>query len=88
MLPNGDHMEQKFFYENLPKFCSHCRKIGNSLEGCKALEEANNRAKAAATAKTGGGQNEADQEITNSAAGVVTTAKQTVQNSVMGVNRF
>ncbi|GFS35505.1 hypothetical protein Acr_00g0040240 [Actinidia rufa] len=32
----GGIYEQPIFYENLPRFCTHCRIMGHSKEGCKA----------------------------------------------------
>ncbi|GFZ06964.1 hypothetical protein Acr_18g0011340 [Actinidia rufa] len=33
-LPNGDAFEQVMFYENLPRFCTHCKVVGHSEAGC------------------------------------------------------
>ncbi|GFZ10604.1 hypothetical protein Acr_22g0000020 [Actinidia rufa] len=35
-MPEGDEHEQKIFYENLPKYCSHCRMVGHTKETCKS----------------------------------------------------
>ncbi|GFS38931.1 hypothetical protein Acr_00g0060290 [Actinidia rufa] len=33
-LTSGEIIEQPIFYENLPRFCKHCRIMGHSVEGC------------------------------------------------------
>ncbi|GFZ11162.1 hypothetical protein Acr_22g0005600 [Actinidia rufa] len=35
-LPNGEVFEQPVFYENLPRFCPHCKVVGHTEEGCNA----------------------------------------------------
>ncbi|GFZ21584.1 hypothetical protein Acr_29g0007460 [Actinidia rufa] len=32
--------EQPIFYENLPRFCTHCRTMGHTKEGCKVNKAA------------------------------------------------
>ncbi|GFZ01062.1 hypothetical protein Acr_14g0006970 [Actinidia rufa] len=34
--PEGGEHEQIIFYENLPKYCSHCRVVGHTKETCKS----------------------------------------------------
>ena len=33
-LPDGEVIEQAIFYENLPRFCKHCRIMGHFDAGC------------------------------------------------------
>ena len=33
-LPNGTTLNQKFFYETLPRFCKHCQIIGHNTSLC------------------------------------------------------
>ncbi|GFY91496.1 hypothetical protein Acr_07g0016920 [Actinidia rufa] len=35
-LPDGEIIEQPIFYENLPRFCKHCKLMGHSDAGCGA----------------------------------------------------
>ncbi|GFY96472.1 hypothetical protein Acr_11g0007780 [Actinidia rufa] len=35
-FPGGGIYEQPIFYENLPRFCSLCKNMGHTKEGCKA----------------------------------------------------
>ncbi|KAG6754709.1 hypothetical protein POTOM_040503 [Populus tomentosa] len=42
-LPNGNSLIQKVIYETLPKFCKHCKVLGQSTGTCsKGKEEAKN----------------------------------------------
>ena len=34
--PEGVEHEQTIYYENLPKYCSHCRVVGHTKENCKS----------------------------------------------------
>ncbi|KAI5670954.1 hypothetical protein M9H77_11318 [Catharanthus roseus] len=38
-LPNGNSREQFVIYENVPKFCSFCKMLGHSIDGCKKKEQ-------------------------------------------------
>lgn len=33
---------QKIEYENIPKFCKNCRKLGHNLKNCRVLERKKN----------------------------------------------
>ncbi|GFS31461.1 hypothetical protein Acr_00g0017480 [Actinidia rufa] len=34
-MPEGGEHEQRIYYENLPKYCPHCRVVGHTKENCK-----------------------------------------------------
>ncbi|GFZ21252.1 hypothetical protein Acr_29g0004140 [Actinidia rufa] len=36
-LPFGEVYQQAIYYENIPKFCSHCKVMGHSVNACKVL---------------------------------------------------
>ncbi|KAI5653675.1 hypothetical protein M9H77_30862 [Catharanthus roseus] len=38
-LPNGNTREQFVIYENVSKFCSFCKMLGYSIDGCKKKEQ-------------------------------------------------
>ncbi|GFY96656.1 hypothetical protein Acr_11g0009620 [Actinidia rufa] len=44
-FPGGGIYEQPIFYENLPRFCSLCKNMGHTKEGCKANSNKCNAAK-------------------------------------------
>ncbi|GFY90954.1 hypothetical protein Acr_07g0011500 [Actinidia rufa] len=50
-LPNGDAFEQVMFYENLPRFCTHCKVVGHSEAGCsvKKIKSKNNQTESTKT---------------------------------------
>ncbi|PSS04083.1 protein of unknown function DUF4283 protein [Actinidia chinensis var. chinensis] len=50
-LPNGDTFEQVMFYENLPRFCTHCKVVGHSEAGCsvKKIKSKNNQTESTKT---------------------------------------
>ena len=39
IMPNGDTVHQAVFYENLPLYCTHCKTVNHSTNGCRVLEK-------------------------------------------------
>ncbi|GFZ04426.1 hypothetical protein Acr_16g0010500 [Actinidia rufa] len=37
-LAEGGEHQQMIYYENLPKYCSHCKKVGHIKENCKVKQ--------------------------------------------------
>ncbi|PSR92601.1 protein of unknown function DUF4283 protein [Actinidia chinensis var. chinensis] len=40
-LDDGGEYEQKVYYENLPRYCPQCKKVGHTKENCKAKQAGN-----------------------------------------------
>ncbi|GFZ15878.1 hypothetical protein Acr_25g0002870 [Actinidia rufa] len=43
-MPEGGEHEQRIYYENLPKYCPHCRVVGHTKENCKNKTGSTNKA--------------------------------------------
>ena len=42
-LPGGGEYEQPVFYENLPRYCPHCKIVGHTEDGCKVKKTISNK---------------------------------------------
>ncbi|GFZ12866.1 hypothetical protein Acr_23g0012510 [Actinidia rufa] len=67
-LPNGEVFEQPVFYENLPRFCPHCKVVGHTEEGCNAKKsKAKITEPAQARDSVNAGQKGTDSQVADSA---------------------
>ena len=43
-MPEGGEHDQRIYYENLPRYCAHCRVVGYTKETCKGKSNSPNKA--------------------------------------------
>ncbi|GFZ04968.1 hypothetical protein Acr_17g0005400 [Actinidia rufa] len=93
-FPDGEIIEQPIFYENLPRFCKHCKLMGHSDAGCVANKnkpknkqvEANKTAEVSNVVQLEQGTSVTDHQIKRGKAEWVQVQNKTTNNQSGGRN--